>query len=285
LLPTLLAGIGQDAPEHIDGCNALDRACRDRPHFAELRLDGRSLASVIVDPWKVIVDQTGRARELYDLASDPLERRNLTFADPAKLAEMERILSAVLSRSAYGWHLRVCGGDDVTEMAFRVHGAGVNVTEEALEEEDSVTTASAQTDVIDARFTLRPYDASREFFGRLVTQRFRDEDEVRIEQEASAEGLRVESDAELRYVLGASKKLQTGRSIDLFATRSAAVVPGTTVIACPPAPPAPAAPADAALAKKVPLLSIWYVEPPTALSAARVDPAVVDRLRALGYVW
>jgi hypothetical protein len=285
LLPTLLAGIGVPAPAQLDGCNALDGACRGRPHFAELRLDSVTLASAIVEPWKVIVDQTSKGRELYDLVADPLERRNLTFANPDKLAEMERILSSVLSRAAHGWHLLACGGDDVTELSFSLHGSLASVSEGALEEDDTVSVAGEGDGAVAVRLSLRPYDATREFFGRFITQRRRDEDEVRIEPETATSPLRVESDSDLRLVVGPSRIVTSARSLDLTALRADAVVPSTSVIACPPAPPAPASPADAALAKNVPLLRLWYVEPPAALSAASVDPAVADRLRALGYVW
>jgi len=285
MLPTLLAGIGVPAPPQLDGCNALEPDCRDRPHFAELRLDGHARASLIVEPWKLIVDQTSRRRELYDLMADPFERQDLSLANEARVAEMEQLLASALSRSAHGWHIRLCGGDDTVEIAFSLRGVQGAVKDDSLEEEDVVATTQAHDRDLVVRFVLRPYDATREFFGRFVTQRVRDEDELRIEPDAAVGPMRLDSNSELRVVIGASKIVTSARSLDLTALRADAVVPGTTVIACPPAPPAPAAPDDAALAKNVPLIRLWYVEPPTALRAEHVDPAVADRLRALGYVW
>jgi hypothetical protein len=239
---------------------------------------------VIVEPWKVIVDQTSERRWLYDLAIDPLERNNLTFANPAKLTEMEQLLSSELSRATHGWHLRACGGDEATEIKFTSHGVLATVNEDALEEEDSVTVAETGDGDVSVRFVLRPYDATREFFGRFLTQRLRDQDELRIEQDPPAP-LQLLSNTELRFVLGASSAVQTGRTIDLAASRTDATVPSTSVIRCPPTPPGFTTFADAELGKSVPLLRVWYVEPPTALSAASVDPAVAERLRALGYLW
>src|SRR6185295_4553277 len=105
-------------------------------------------------------------------------------------------------------------------------------------------------------------DATREFFGRFITQHLRDEDEVRIEQGTPAASLQLESETELRFVLGASNLVQTGRTLDLAALGADAMVPSTTAIACPLTPPAFTTLADAALAKNAPLLRLWYVEPP-----------------------
>ena len=64
--------------------------------------------AVLRDDWKLLLNRDRRERALFDLATDPLERRNLAAAEPAKLADLERQLDALLQEQlAYyrerGW--------------------------------------------------------------------------------------------------------------------------------------------------------------------------------------
>ncbi len=64
--------------------------------------------AVLRDDWKLLLNRDRRERALFDLAIDPLERENLAAAEPARLADLERQLDALLQEQlAYyrerGW--------------------------------------------------------------------------------------------------------------------------------------------------------------------------------------
>ncbi|MEO7973795.1 MAG: sulfatase-like hydrolase/transferase [Thermoanaerobaculia bacterium] len=52
--------------------------------------------ALLLDDWKLLENRDRRERALFDLATDPGERRNLAAKEPAKLAELERQLSTLL---------------------------------------------------------------------------------------------------------------------------------------------------------------------------------------------
>ena len=52
--------------------------------------------AVLRDDWKLLLNRDRRERALFDLATDPLERENLAAAEPARLADLERQLDALL---------------------------------------------------------------------------------------------------------------------------------------------------------------------------------------------
>lgn len=296
LLPTLLVASGIAPSSSIDGCDLFGASveapgeqsgCRGRPQIAELRLDGRTLASVTLNSWKLIVDLAGDRRQLYDLAADPLELTNKAAAEPSKLAEMESLLAGVLSRADYGWHVRVCGGDAPSEVTLRVvSDVDVSVSGDSLEVEDAVDAAGGAETATTARFELRPYQSVREHFGQFFPRTVRDEDELRIEAPPPGSTLKLSIEPVARILLGNATEPQHEASLDLAALRDEATVSGATAIACPPPPPPnaerpPSEPAESAIST----VRVWYVAPPAALSAEQVDPALTERLRALGYVW
>lgn len=76
-----------------------------RALLAEQRLDGNNLTAVRADGWKYITANSGNPRglqpeELYDLASDPLERRNAVGAESGRQVELAKRLRQLRQRAA-----------------------------------------------------------------------------------------------------------------------------------------------------------------------------------------
>jgi len=61
------------------------------PRDAHAQVDTRRM--IVRDGWKLIRDLRGDVRELYDLARDPHEQRNLAGQEPARLAALDAALS------------------------------------------------------------------------------------------------------------------------------------------------------------------------------------------------
>ena len=85
LLPTVLEAAGIRPPAGLDGAS-LFAGTEARPHevVSHLRRDGRELLALHVDRWAFVrnVDDPDRPPlEIYDVARDPLERRNLVDVD------------------------------------------------------------------------------------------------------------------------------------------------------------------------------------------------------------
>jgi uncharacterized sulfatase len=110
LYPTLLAAAGLKPAADLPGLDLLnDAAVAQRKQlFGEcFTHDAQDLANpaaslrwrwMIEDHWKAIVpaeqNQPGEMPELYDLAADPKEERNLAKSEPERLADLTRKLDA-----------------------------------------------------------------------------------------------------------------------------------------------------------------------------------------------
>jgi N-acetylgalactosamine-6-sulfatase len=99
LLPTLLAAAGIAPPggRKFDGANLLPviqgrRSKFDRTVFWRYRRAEATRKAVRAGDWK-LVDDNG-ARELHDLAADPLEQRDLLAARPEQAARLQALLAA-----------------------------------------------------------------------------------------------------------------------------------------------------------------------------------------------
>jgi len=108
LLPTLMAYAGAGADRDLPGRNLRPlvegRALADDPMYAEslfgrLNMHWATLRGWSSGNWKLIV---GAKSELYDLAADPDERRDLSAADPERVTRMRDQLQRALARIAPG---------------------------------------------------------------------------------------------------------------------------------------------------------------------------------------
>jgi arylsulfatase A-like enzyme len=98
LLPTIAAAAGTDVPldRPIDGVNLLPylEGKKDgAPHDQLFWRDG-SYEVVIAKGWKLQRAERPKKTWLYHLEDDPTERQELSVAEPAKLAELSKLLDA-----------------------------------------------------------------------------------------------------------------------------------------------------------------------------------------------
>jgi hypothetical protein len=103
--PTILAVSGIAPPKEFRGANLIPLATGagpgPRPDFvySEMDIDGRSLEAVRQGDSKLIRDRGrldgGGVLELYDLARDPTERRNLARQAPREVARLEETLRGI----------------------------------------------------------------------------------------------------------------------------------------------------------------------------------------------
>lgn len=92
IAPTLLSAAGVPAPPSFMGQDLFDGPVTE-PVIAEEDLEGNQLAAIRTGPWKLITANPGNPRglatvELYNLDSDPGERRNLAHEESDRVAEM-----------------------------------------------------------------------------------------------------------------------------------------------------------------------------------------------------
>ena len=96
---TIAAAAGIDIPvdRKLDGVDLLPFINGDRgeaPHETLFWKQGHQ-QTVLHREWKLIsTNQPGKARWLFNLASDPTEQQNLAESEPEKLAELEALLAA-----------------------------------------------------------------------------------------------------------------------------------------------------------------------------------------------
>ncbi len=98
IAPTMLATAGVRVPATYEGRNLFGAAAAPDVLLAETDLEGNILASVRIADWKLITANENNPRqlqpvELYDLAQDPAEKRNLAEAEPQRVNDMLAALS------------------------------------------------------------------------------------------------------------------------------------------------------------------------------------------------
>ncbi len=112
LMPTLLEAAGVPVPSGLDGVSVLPALLGgSQPNLADRNLiwvrregnpryRGRDYYAVRRGNWKLVQNSPFQPYELYDLATDSLETRNLADDNKAKLEELYRVLMAHLQKSA-----------------------------------------------------------------------------------------------------------------------------------------------------------------------------------------
>ena len=103
LAPTILAAAGVEPPRELDGISLLPLAAGEGADADRtLLLESRNYAGVHTRRWSYVEHGAGRSKELYDLAADPIQMRNL--AGRPRVAEIEADLAGRLAS------LRDCAG-------------------------------------------------------------------------------------------------------------------------------------------------------------------------------
>jgi arylsulfatase B len=105
VLPTLLAAAGAEAPKNLDGIDFLPavregKPLPERPWFSYIHQDAQAHASVHLGSWKLVSHGDFFAEspdakvtwELYDLATDPAEAKDVAGQNPGKVAELRKLL-------------------------------------------------------------------------------------------------------------------------------------------------------------------------------------------------
>lgn len=283
LMPTILELAGAAVPPGIEGrslaAELSGAAAPPRPpHLAGLKVPrGRIAALVDEEQRKFILDPAVRD-QLFDLRSDPRERRDLADARPElaaiRRAEIENKLAAATS----GWHILACQGLASETVRLEVRGAIQSVNRLGLEREDALRTAKGGASAI-LTLRLRPARESRAKLSERLSgaelkrqiRATRDADEVVV---APVPG------GPLSVVMGSHPVPYTmAPHLTLLRPPKEVVLGGAEEKSRPHPGQTPACnlPFDRAYVR------IWYVPPPHTLTSAEVDAGVKEKLRALGY--
>jgi arylsulfatase A-like enzyme len=107
IAPTVLDMAGLAVPEELDGRSLLRESPGDRTLFAESIRMGRVLRSARRGRYKLIESPSHGTRELYDLATDPLEQQPIE-SDPTG-GELGASLADYRAATEIGWHLKLIG--------------------------------------------------------------------------------------------------------------------------------------------------------------------------------
>ena len=283
LAPTLLALVGAAPLSAADGRNLWDAeagAFRDvsATQSAVLKLDTFDLAALVADTRKLVVNHLG-TDQLFDLAADPLERRNLLPDGEVNATALRGELDARIARHAAGWHVRVCGGDVGTRRQFTLYGVGAAQGGE-LEPEDQLRLVERQNALAtyEADFDLTPRPSTRVVENRIWNGMRPDEDEIVVTSPGTTQlTLSTPPGSMLPLALGTSAEESESATITVVADDPAVRVRASVPVDCRPQSwTGPTAGRSA-------YVRIWYVAPAEQVPDGRVDPELQERLRALGY--
>ncbi len=289
MFPTIAEALGLAAPEGLQGRSAFAFSDQLRPQLAELILDGHRLGAVTFEGWKLIVDYADGRKRLFDLGKDPGELHDRASREPDRVRKLGAMLDVLTFRHRPGWHLRACGCGDRRRLSLHLTAHGGTPRSVSLEAGDTINAVG--DDGYDIDLDLKPTPARREALGALIAVPVFDEDEFMVgsgtarsgnARSGNAKALHVSlaaqgSDLALDYAVGTGNVEQIRGPLSLDGLRESARVAGSRPPDCRPG--GPAEPTCS------PFVRIWYVDAPESLPAAAVDPAVAERLRALGYAW
>lgn len=281
VMPTILAELDLPAATTTRGQSLLSSDVDDRAQFGVLYLDGHALESVIQEGWKLIVSGDG-AEELYDLTTDPGERRNLVEEAPDRAAALRELIQTQRRIDQAGWQLVACPGSEPGALRFAIVGAVASEAVQAvsLEEDDAFVANTPER--IEVTLRVKPFrpggpaPEGEEWSWGLVLQMSEESmDSILIQAPDPALVLEATGDAPLRYRLGSSTQVETSPRISLQEVRERATAPLIRDSLCLPPKEVEASP----------YLSLKYVPGPVAITESGVDPETIERLKLLGYQW
>ncbi|MFN2427089.1 MAG: hypothetical protein ABR587_11660, partial [Candidatus Binatia bacterium] len=214
------------------------------------------------------------------LAADPLERQNLIRSEGERAARMGAALDVVLRRSEQGWHVLICGNAESTTVDLVLEASAGDVSLSGFESGE-VSKPDEPGRAWQLRPELAPRLLPRVAFGRIVDVEVPDHAEVIVSPPPAGSQpslLRLSSSAgsEFSYRLGANGVPGSGRQIELNASQPDVRVDSASRVDCDSGQDSRTAPA--------PFLRILYVPPPESVDDEQLDPALRERLRALGYL-
>ena len=281
VMPTVLAELDLPPSTATRGQPLLSGAFDARARFGVLYLDGRSLESVIQDGWKLIVSGDG-TEELYDLSTDPGERRNLVQEAPDRAAELRELIRTQRGIDQAGWQIVACAGSEPGVLRFAISGG---VASEALRpvslESDDVLESTAP-DRIEVTLRVKPFEpggtaleGEEWSWGPVLQMSEESMDSIFVEASDLPLVLEGEGATPLRYRLGSSERIETGLRVSLQDVREKSTVSLIQESLCLPYDEVGAAP----------YLSLKYVPDPVAITPSGVDPGTIERLKLLGYHW
>jgi arylsulfatase A-like enzyme len=286
--PTLLGVLGLDDALAADGRNLWDaeeRVFRDESaaQVALLDLDRRHQTALIAGWRKLIVDHDG-SEQLFDLEADPRETENLVGRNGDEAEALQSLLEARLSRREAGWHVRACGGRLAFSLRLDIAARG-EARGAQFEQEDRLRLLKRLGE--DARYRaelrLSPRKVPQQLAGRVVETLFHDEDEIVV---SSADGGTITitsvAGSALRYTVGTSDEVLESPQIAVTASDPGVILSNPTT-AC--RAPAGAGERTLPASHTGAYVRIWFSPPPARSPEPDVDPALRERLRALGYSW
>ena len=128
VMPTLLSAVGLECPAACQGRDLLGSGPQAKAVYAEEDHEGNVLESVRTNDWKLVVANEGNPRglapaELYNLADDPKERKNLAATAPDRVAALQVDLETLRQIAAAGAVSGVAGElDDAAKERLRALG-------------------------------------------------------------------------------------------------------------------------------------------------------------------
>jgi arylsulfatase A-like enzyme len=248
-----------------------EAAAAPRAVVGALDLDGRRAEAAILWPWKYLRDASGE--RVFDLGADPGETTDRAAARPEIVAPLRALVKARRASAREGLWL-VCfasGSETVVRAELRVPGASTPAVEGVgLEDGDGVTVRPGR---IEAEFRLRPAESHPEL-ARL-------DPIVAASTQPDRDGVRI---AEVAGATVSVRLTASGAATPALAGPDGAPLPADgapiplAAIATSSAPRERGAPATLRCA----LHSVEVAS--ETMPEEAVDPALRQRLRALGYL-
>ena len=124
VMPTVLDLVGIQPPEHLEGASLKPLLAGDGGPaargddllppgvaYSESLIRGRQTKSIVRDGWKLIYDAFTERAELYNIAEDPGEQREVAEREPEVRSALEEILFTALFGLSDTWYIEMAGGE------------------------------------------------------------------------------------------------------------------------------------------------------------------------------